>query len=42
MEFDDGEAPPEVEGIPLAEEVSAEPGRPKAAQAKMSLQTTPQ
>jgi pSer/pThr/pTyr-binding forkhead associated (FHA) protein len=34
MEFDDGEAVPEVEGIPLAEDVSAEPSRPKAGAGK--------
>jgi pSer/pThr/pTyr-binding forkhead associated (FHA) protein len=30
MEFDDGEAVPEIEGIPLADDLSAEPARPKA------------
>jgi predicted component of type VI protein secretion system len=30
MEFDDGEPVPEVEGIPLADDVPAEPSRPKA------------
>lgn len=34
MEFDDGEAPPEVEGIPLAEDMPAEPSRPKAGAGK--------
>jgi pSer/pThr/pTyr-binding forkhead associated (FHA) protein len=31
MEFDDGEAVPEIEGIPLADDLPAEPTRPKAA-----------
>jgi predicted component of type VI protein secretion system len=30
MEFDDAEAVPEIEGIPLADDVPAEPARPKA------------
>jgi len=34
MEFDDGEAVPEVEGIPLAEDVPAESSRPKAGAGK--------
>jgi hypothetical protein len=31
MEFDDAEAEPEIEGIPLADDVPAEAARPKAA-----------
>ena len=31
MEFDDGEPVPEIEGIPLADDVPAEPARPLAA-----------
>ena len=31
MEFDDGEPVPEIEGIPLADDLPAEPARPKAA-----------
>jgi pSer/pThr/pTyr-binding forkhead associated (FHA) protein len=31
MEFDDGEPIPEIEGIPLADDVPAEPSRPLAA-----------
>jgi predicted component of type VI protein secretion system len=34
MAFDDGEPVPEVEGIPLADDVAAEPSRPKAKAAK--------
>ena len=35
MEFDDGEPVPEVEGIPLAEDLATlEPSRPKAAATK--------
>ena len=34
MEFDDGEPVPEVEGIPLADDLPAEPSRPKAVAAK--------
>jgi predicted component of type VI protein secretion system len=34
MEFDDGEPVPEVEGIPLADDVLAEPTRTKATAAK--------
>jgi pSer/pThr/pTyr-binding forkhead associated (FHA) protein len=34
MEFDDGEPVPEVEGIPLADELPAEPSRPKSVAAK--------
>jgi predicted component of type VI protein secretion system len=40
MEFDDGEAPPEIEGIPLADDAAAEPVRPKAA-AKNSSSNDP-
>ncbi len=31
MEFDDGEPVPEIEGIPLADDMQPEPARPKAA-----------
>ena len=34
MEFDDGEPVPEVEGIPLADDLTAEPSRPKSVAAK--------
>jgi predicted component of type VI protein secretion system len=34
MEFDDGEPVPEVEGIPLADDLPAEPSRPKAVATK--------
>jgi pSer/pThr/pTyr-binding forkhead associated (FHA) protein len=41
MEFDDGEAPPEIEGIPLAEELPVEPARPKAASKNTSSSNDP-
>jgi pSer/pThr/pTyr-binding forkhead associated (FHA) protein len=41
MEFDDGEAPPEIEGIPLAEDLPVEPARPKAAAKKTSSSNDP-
>jgi predicted component of type VI protein secretion system len=41
MEFDDGEPVPEVEGIPLADDVPAEPSRPKAKAAKGASSNDP-
>ena len=41
MEFDDGEAPPEIEGIPLAEDLPVEPARPKAAAKTASSSNDP-
>jgi predicted component of type VI protein secretion system len=41
MEFDDGEPVPEVEGIPLADDVPAEPVRPKATAAKKASSNDP-
>jgi pSer/pThr/pTyr-binding forkhead associated (FHA) protein len=41
MEFDDGEAVPEIEGIPLAEDAAAELSRPKAASAKNTSSNDP-
>jgi predicted component of type VI protein secretion system len=41
MEFDDGEPVPEVEGIPLADDLPAEPSRPKAKAAKGASSSDP-
>ena len=41
MEFDDGEPVPEVEGIPLADDLPAEPSRPKAKAAKGASSNDP-
>ena len=41
MEFDDGEPVPEVEGIPLADDLPAEPSRPKAKAAKGAASSDP-
>ena len=41
MEFDDGEPEPEVEGIPLADDLPAEPSRPKAKAAKGAASSDP-
>ena len=41
MEFDDGEPVPEVEGIPLADDLPTETGRPKTTTAQNSSGTEP-